>query len=81
MCAGNPRRSAVGPEMRAQSSGEWPGVSTTCRDGFAGLLVCDGGGANDDAVEDAAGGRRFGAGEADKREDGELRWIELAAGN
>jgi hypothetical protein len=46
---GSPRRSDVGPlASRAQSSGEWPGSSTTLRDGLAGLDECVGGGASVD---------------------------------
>lgn len=43
---GRLRRSAVGEEeSRAQSSGEWPCVKTTWREGLVGLLLCVGGGA------------------------------------
>lgn len=40
-----PRRSAFGPEMRAQSSGERPARKATLRLGFWGLDECVGGGA------------------------------------
>ena len=48
-----PRRSAVGcADSRAQSRGEWPGVSTTAREGFCGGAECVGGGARDDDDDD-----------------------------
>lgn len=47
MPGGRLRRSEVGElATRAQSSGEWPGLSITFRDGLEGLLECDGGGAS-----------------------------------
>ncbi len=58
--------------MRAQSSGEWPGSSVTCRLGLAGMDVCVGGGARPPPPED--GGPRLGTGPR-------ARWAELAAGN
>lgn len=49
---------AVGEEVRrAQSRGEWPGVSKTFLRGFAGMEVCVGGGARPVDV-----GLRFGKG-------------------
>lgn len=55
-----PRRSAFGPEMRAQSRGEWPGVRSTLRLGLLGLAECVGGGAR--PPNDDEGGPRFGTG-------------------
>jgi len=56
------RRSALEVESRAQSRGEWPGVRTTCREGLAGLVLWDGGGAR---VEEPGcrGWRREGRGD------------------
>ena len=61
--------------MRAQSSGEWPGVRTTCRLGLAGLEECVGGGARPEEEEDddAAGGPLLGVGPR-------ARWAEFGAG-
>lgn len=70
-----PRRSALGPEMRAQSRGEWPGSSVILREGFAGLEESVGGGARE---EDGRMGLllvmpRGGRGPR-------ARWAELGAG-
>ncbi|TLS25214.1 hypothetical protein PpBr36_07569 [Pyricularia pennisetigena] len=60
---GRLRRSALGPEMRAQSSGEWPGARATRRDREgAGALVCVGGGAS----EEDPGGPRLGIGSVER---------------
>lgn len=66
MLGGRLRRSALGPDMRAQSSGEWPGARATSRDlEGAGPLVCVGGGAR----EDAPGGPRLGIGSVERERD------------
>lgn len=62
----------MGPEMAAQSSGEWPGSRRTFRDGFWGLDVMVGGGVRPE--EEVVGGPRAGAGPR-------ARWMEFAAGN
>lgn len=48
------RRSADGPDMRAQSKGERPGCRTTWRD-LAGTVLCVGGGARVDVPGPRAG--------------------------
>ena len=59
--AGKPRRFAVGDAAsRAQSSGEWPGVSSTFFRGFVGTALCVGGGASE--KPDTPGGPRLGSG-------------------
>lgn len=70
---GIPRKSALGPDMRAQSKGEQPGSSMTLRLGFWGFEECDGGGARPLGESDD-GGPRLGTGPR-------ARCIELAAGN
>lgn len=61
--------------MRAQSRGEWPGVSRTLRLGFDGFDEWVGGGARPPPrSEDDGAGPRLGVGPR-------ARWAELAAGN
>lgn len=69
------RRSALGPEMRAQSSGEWPGVRITLRVGFGAFAECVGGGAREEPREEElpGAGPRFGTGPR-------ARWGEFIAG-
>lgn len=71
MEGGRLRRSALGPEMRAQSSGEWPGVRITLRLGLEGLAECVGGGRSEEEEEGV--GPRLGTGPR-------ARWGEFAAG-
>lgn len=68
-----PRKSALGPDIRAQSSGECPGSSVTCRLGLFGLDECVGGGARPAGAR-PPDGPRFGTGPR-------ARCAELAAGN
>jgi hypothetical protein len=60
--------------MRAQSSGEWPGVRRTLRLGLFGFEECVGGSARPEELEVDAIGLRLGIGPR-------ARWAELAAGN
>lgn len=70
-----PRKSELGPEMRAQSRGEWPGVNRTLRLGFFGFDECVGGGARpEDGAARPPPGPRLGTGPR-------ARCAELAAGN
>ena len=92
---GRPRRLEEGEEeRRAQSRGEWPGVNKTFLRGFAGMVVCVGGGARplDEGLRLGKGVVRDGGGiKEDAWEGGglrlggprtppEARWAEFAAG-
>jgi hypothetical protein len=62
---GRPRRSDVGDwARRAQSIGEWPGVSFTCLEGLVGIEEWVGGGARVDVpgARQGTGKERFGEG-------------------
>ena len=80
MLSGTPRRLAEEEVRVAQSRGEWPGVSWTFFEGFAGTLLCDGGGARPDDGADSPppGGPRLGMGA--RRDEGEGPLMERRGG-
>lgn len=72
MEGGRPRRSDVGDwARRAQSIGEWPGVSFTCLEGLVGIEECVGGGARVEVpgARLGTGRERFGEGAGEGRRE------------